>query len=282
LEREVLMTSRSTMSVVFLLFSLTAAPAISQEQDASGGKDHPLLSRLSGFYIWSYEEIEYGSEDFYDAEDIEFVVAGHKWVIEYSLKEGIEPPGQLKVQQNYVNAVREIGGEILDETGVYMKVAKEGRETWIGLWVSSDGSDYRLTIVERSVMEQEVVADPDALAGDITRSGHAAVYGILFDLDSYVIKPESEPTLQAIAEMLVANPALKLYLVGHTDMTGSLDYNMDLSGQRAQAVADVLVERFNISADRLAAKGVGPLCPVSTNRTEEGRRMNRRVDLVEM
>jgi len=282
LKKEGIMISRSTVPVALLLSLFCAVPALTQQQDVSGGKDHPLLSRMDGFYIWEYTEFEYESEGFYDAEDNEYVIAGHKWVIEYSLKEGLVPPGQLTVQQNYINAVKAIAGEVLNEDGVYMKVASEGRETWIYLWVSDNGSDYTLTLVERSAMEQEVVADPAALAGDITRSGHAAVYGILFDFDSYVIKPESEPTLQAIAELLVQNSSLNLYLVGHTDMTGSIDYNIALSANRAQAVVDALVERYGISADRLTAKGVGPLCPVSTNRTEEGRRLNRRVELVEM
>jgi outer membrane protein OmpA-like peptidoglycan-associated protein len=235
---------------------------------------------MDGFYIWNYSEFEYESEDFYDAEDNEYTIAGHKWVIEYSLREGLTPPGQLMVQQNYINAVRAIGGEILYEDGVYMKVVGDGKESWIYLWVDDDGSDYTLTIVERSVMEQEVVADPTALAGDISRTGHATVYGILFDFDSYVVKPESEPTLEAIADLLAADPSLSLYVVGHTDMTGSIDYNIELSANRAQAVVDVLVERYGIAAERLTGKGVGPLCPVSTNRTEDGRRLNRRVELV--
>lgn len=274
------MLSRSSLPIVLLLGLYCAIPALAQEQDVSGGKDHPLLSRMDGFYIYDYSEFEYESEDFYDADDNEYTVAGHKWVIEYSLREGLTPPGQLMVQQNYINAVRAIGGEILYEDGVYMKVVGEGKETWIYLWVDDDGSDYTLTIVERSAMEQQVVADPAALAGDITRSGHAAVYGILFDHDSYVIKAESEPTLQAIAELLFADSSLNLYVVGHTDMTGSVDYNMELSANRAQAVVDALVGRFGISAERLTADGVGPLCPVSSNRTEEGRRLNRRVELV--
>ncbi|MDH5386669.1 MAG: OmpA family protein, partial [Candidatus Aminicenantes bacterium] len=110
----------------------------------------------------------------------------------------------------------------------------------------------------------------------------AKVYGIYFDLDSYTIKPESEPTLQAIADMLKANSSLKVYVVGHTDMTGKLDYNMELSLKRAGSAVDALVNTHGIAADRLKAQGVGPLCPVSTNSTEEGRKLNRRVELVEM
>ncbi len=272
-----------TKGLIFIsLFCLIAGLAFSQEEDVEGSQDHPLLSRMENFYISGYEEFEYESHDFYDAEDNEYIIEGHKWVIEYTLKEGLTPPGQLKVRRNYINAIKEIGGTILFDQGVYMKVATDNKETWIEVWASSDGSDYRLTIVERTIMEQEVAADPDALAGDIKASGRAKVYGIYFDLDSHEIKPESDPILQAIADMLKANSSLKIYVVGHTDMTGQLDYNMELSLNRAKSVVDALVNTHGIAADRLQAQGVGPLSPVSTNNTEEGRKLNRRVELVEM
>jgi OOP family OmpA-OmpF porin len=272
-----------TKGLIFIsIFCLITGLAFSQEEDVEGSQDHPLLSRMENFYISGYEEFEYESHDFYDAEDNEYVIEGHKWVIEYTLKEGFTPPGQLKVRRNYINAIKEIGGTILFDQGVYMKVATDNKETWIEVWASSDGSDYRLTIVERTIMEQEVAADPDALAGDIKASGRAKVYGIYFDLDSHEIKPESDPTLQAIADMLNANESLKIYVVGHTDMTGQLDYNMELSLRRAESVVNALINTHGIAADRLQARGVGPLSPVSTNSTEEGRKLNRRVELVEM
>lgn len=261
---------------------LFVSVAFAQEEDEEGSKDHPLLSRMKNYYISGYKELQYDSHDFYDEEDNEYIIEGHKWVIEYTLRDGVEVPGELKVMKNYINAIKKIGGTILFDRGLYMKVAKGNKESWIEVWTSSDGSDYTLTIVERTIMEQEVVADPEAMAGDIKTTGHASVYGIYFDLDSYTIKPESEPTIKAIAEMLKANSSLKVYVIGHTDMTGKLEYNMELSGERAEAVVNALVDRYGIAADRLKAKGVGPLSPVSTNKTEEGRKLNRRVELVEM
>ena len=265
----------------FLVAIITISGVFAQE-DVEGSKDHPLLSRMQNFYIRDYEELDYDQHEFYDAQDNRYVIKGQKWVIGYSLQEGINPPGQLKVRQNYINAIKKIGGTILYDRGVYAKVEKDGKEAWIHLWVSSDGNHYRLTIVERTTMKQEVVADPTALAGDIKAKGHVAIYGIYFDLDSYAIKPESKPTLSAIAEMLKTNSSLKVYVVGHTDATGDFEYNMQLSAERAEAVVNALVNEYMISADRLKAKGIGPLSPVSTNKTEEGRALNRRVELVEM
>lgn len=266
---------------IFLII-LTAAIVLAEEQDVEGSKDHPLLSRMNNYYISEYEEFAYDSHEFYDAEDNEYVIEGRKWEISYTLKEGFSPPGQLKVRKNFINAIKKIGGTILFERGLYMKFAKDNTETWIEVWASDDGSDYRLTIVERTIMEQEVVADPEAMADDIKRTGHVAIYGIYFDFDSYVIKPESEPTLKAISELLKKDTSLKVYVVGHTDMTGTFEYNMELSSKRAGAVIKALVNKYGISVNRLNAKGVGPLCPVSTNKTEDGRKLNRRVELVEM
>jgi len=265
-----------------LLSIIIVCVTFAEDEDVEGSKDHPLLSRMKNFYISGYEELKYDSHEFYDAEDNEYVIEGRKWVIEYTLKEGIGPPGQLNVRKNYINAIKKIGGTILFDRGLYMKVAMGEKESWIEVWVSSDGSDYTLTIVERTIMEQEVVADPEAMAGNIRTTGHATVYGIYFDLDSYTIKPESEPTLDASADMLTADSSLKVYVVGHTDMTGNLEYNLDLSARRAEAVVNELVNNYGIDADRLMAKGVGPLSPVSTNTTEEGRKLNRRVELVQM
>ena len=64
-------------------------------------------------------------------------------------------------------------------------------------------------------------------------------------------------------------------------MTGDFDYNMELSLKRAQAVVELLVNEYGIAADRLTGKGAGPLCPVGSNKEENGRKLNRRVELVE-
>ena len=81
--------------------------------------------------------------------------------------------------------------------------------------------------------------------------------------------------------MLKMKSKINLYVIGHTDMTGDLKHNMELSENRAKAVVDALVKDYGISVKRLTGKGVGPLCPVSTNKTEEGKQLNRRAELVE-
>ncbi|MCD4751124.1 MAG: DUF4892 domain-containing protein [Thermoanaerobaculales bacterium] len=139
----------------------------------------------------------------------------------------------------------------------------------------------KLVLLEKQAMEQGLITvNAKALAQDIDRSGHAAVYGVFFDTDMAEIKTESEPALREIAALLKRNPELQLFVVGHTDNTGSLSHNKELSFRRAGAVVAELTSRYDIDGDRLVAAGVGPLAPVTSNLTPEGRAQNRRVELV--
>jgi outer membrane protein OmpA-like peptidoglycan-associated protein len=275
---KILQMAMAIVLVIMLGFSYA-------EDDYKGCSDHPMFSRIQDFYISSCKEVEYDSHDFYDETGKKQVIEGHKWRINYKIKKGLTPAGVLKIKKNYIDAVKKIGGQVLKEGGhCFMRVDNAGRQTWLELntATTTTGDNYSLIIVQTAVMAQEVVADPDAMASNIHTTGHFTVYGIYFDHDSYAVKSESEPALKSIAEMLKAHDNLKVYVVGHTDATGEPDYNMELSRKRAQAVADQLVAKYSISPKRLKAQGVGSLSPISTNRTEEGRKLNRRVELVEM
>lgn len=141
---------------------------------------------------------------------------------------------------------------------------------------------FMVDIIEGDKLEDGLVTvDAKAMGESIDRDGRVAIYGIHFATDRSDILPESAGTITEIAKLLTARPSLKLYVVGHTDATGSLDHNMKLSEQRAQAVVAALLQQHGVAADRLIAKGVGPLAPVSTNSTETGRAANRRVELVQ-
>lgn len=118
----------------------------------------------------------------------------------------------------------------------------------------------------------------DALAKD----GHVATHGILFDVGSATIRPESTPTLEKIGEMLKKHPELKLEIDGHTDNTGNAAANQKLSEARAAAVKTYLMTSYKVDAARLAAKGFGASKPIASNDTPEGRQQNRRVELVKM
>jgi len=146
---------------------------------------------------------------------------------------------------------------------------------------SNEKKIYMIDIIEETKMEDDLITiNAEEMLKGIKAEGKIALYGIYFDFDKADVKPESAPTLQEIANLLKNDPSLKLYVVGHTDMKGKLDYNVDLSKKRAAAVVKELTTKYGIKADRLTSDGVGPLAPVATNETEDGRKLNRRVELV--
>ena len=83
-----------------------------------------------------------------------------------------------------------------------------------------------------------------------------------------------------VATLLQQNPALQIYVVGHTDNVGKRKDNLELSNKRAAAVVKELISHYQIEASRLESGGVGPLAPVATNDTKEGKELNRRVEIV--
>ncbi len=138
-----------------------------------------------------------------------------------------------------------------------------------------------LEVIESEAMDTGMVTvKAGAMAKGIDATGHIAIYGVYFDTNSAEIKPESSSTLEEISKLLQNRPSLRLRVVGHTDSQGGYEHNMDLSRRRAEAVAASLVSRYGIDSGRLRAAGVGPLSPVASNDTPEGRAKNRRVELV--
>jgi OmpA-OmpF porin, OOP family len=102
--------------------------------------------------------------------------------------------------------------------------------------------------------------------------------GIQFDLDKYNIKAEYQPILDEAISSLKSKPDVKVVINGHTDSSGTAKYNKGLSEKRAKAVLDYFVSK-GISASRLQAAGHGFDDPIADNKTQEGRALNRRVEL---
>jgi len=115
----------------------------------------------------------------------------------------------------------------------------------------------------------------------IRSKGHAALDGVYFETGKATLKETSKAALMNIASFLKANSTKTFYVVGHTDNTGTFDRNMELSLNRAIAVRKALTQQFQIQPGQLKAQGVGPLAPVLSNSTDEGRARNRRVEIVE-
>jgi outer membrane protein OmpA-like peptidoglycan-associated protein len=268
------------------IFLLAFSGIVFAQEDAKGCKDHPMFTRMPNFYIQECKEKDFDQADFLDEKRNEIKVEGRVHWGGYAIKKGVKAPTDLQILRNYQNAIKKIGGVVTHEKlgsnygETYLKLGKAGKTYWV-IVNSHSGERYELTVVEKAEMAQEVVANAKSLMSNIQATGHASVYGIHFDFDKADIKPESEPALKEIAKLLQENKGLKLYVVGHTDNVGNIEYNIKLSKARADAVMKELVIKYKVSTSRLKAYGVGSLAPVASNKTEEGSAKNRRVELVE-
>jgi OOP family OmpA-OmpF porin len=280
-------TKTISMKKLIGLFVLILAgfTPLSAQEDAEGSKDPALFTRMPGYHIYRYDDIQFDKYEFRISDAKTQVVEGHHLYILYDLNNNVQVPSPLQTVRNYTNAIKKVGGQLVYEfedggiQNVILKLVKNSQETWAHVIASGNGQ-YSIHIIEKQLMNQDVIADASSMANSIKESGKVALYGIYFDTGKSTLKPESQTALQEIAKLLKSNPGLKLYVVGHTDNTGLFDANMKLSMDRASAVVNALVSQHSVNASSLKACGDGPTAPVASNDTEEGKALNRRVELV--
>ncbi len=273
---------RILFGVMTLCFACLSTAQAQEQKDIQGGQDHPLLTRMPGYYLSAFDVKDYDKYDvsaYLTGPDANW--EGRITTLGYTRLNGAKPVSMVQISKNYENAIKAIGGKTLASgaRSVLAKVQKNGGLSYVQAEAFNDGADYTLVIVETKAMEQEVKADAAALRASLATTGRAIVDGIYFDTAKAVLKPESEPSLAQVKQLLEANPAMALFVVGHTDTVGQLEANLKLSADRADAVVKALVGR-GISASRLKSAGVGPYAPVAPNTNDDGRAKNRRVELV--
>jgi len=272
---------RFIISGILLASCFMAGIALAQT-DIQGSKDHPMITRMPGYYISEYTVSEFGAYDptVINGKDVHW--EGKVYSIGYSREENGRPISMLQIVRNYEAAVKRIGGKILgsgDERRMAAEIRKDGTLTGVYVEAVNEGRSYSLTIVESQTMQQEVVADAKAMRNDLAESGKTIIQGIFFDTGSATIKSESEPALIEIVKLFKESPELKVYVIGHTDNVGSLESNLKLSTDRAASVVKTLISR-GIAASRLKSAGVGPYSPVGSNDSDAGKAKNRRVEFV--
>lgn len=255
-----------------LLFLGLVIPALAQE-DIPGSKDHPMFSRMTGFYITDYEFEEFGSAVFILEKGDEVKVEGKKTYIYYESKEDVPT---LKIIRNYSNAIKKIGGTSYEyfNNRAWMFYIKGNYEIWIDVYAGEN--HYTLTIVEKGEVVQEINAI--SLYEELNKTGKAVLY-INFESGKSVILPESKKIIEEIVTMMTQNPDLKISVEGHTDNVGTEAANQNLSEERARSVAEAIIAG-KIDKSRLQSKGFGEMKPIADNKTEDGRAKNRRVELI--
>ncbi|HBC77475.1 MAG TPA: OmpA family protein [Bacteroidales bacterium] len=125
------------------------------------------------------------------------------------------------------------------------------------------------------------VGAPD-MRNKLMTEGKLVTYGIYFDVNKDVVKPESYGTLKEIASILNEVPDVKVKITGFTDSDGADAANLDLSRRRAASVKSELVKSFNVNGDRLVTDGLGEGQPVAPNDTPANKALNRRVEFLKL
>ena len=293
-----------------ILMAITlAAISLMQGQDVRGSSDHPVLSRYPGSRIQAYNQVEF--DQYPLALGVDKGVPANVQQIEGKVTKirYVNPAGRsaFEIYKNYEDALKSAGfqtlwscaagdcGRTMNWNALNGLTASGGINDIRYLTVRGKVDDKTVTIamavntgnttvhfVESKAMDSGLVkASAAEMAEGIDRDGHISVYNIFFDTGRSELKPESKEALDEVAKLLKERPNLKLMIVGHTDSTGTFDGNMKLSADRSAAVAAALTKDYGIAADRLQAHGAGQLAPVASNRTDEGKAKNRRVDFVE-
>lgn len=294
------MTQRPLPLLIGLMaigFSLASLPAAGAPGDAPGCEPHPLFNRFPGEALGECERLRFNRLEMWrwidpanpGAGEEPFSVEGEYWqyLNGFSDNAAGSRPTRLELTRNYENAVRQSKGTVLraSDREVVFRIRKDGDEYWGESGCGSDAEDgtcaaIRHRLVRVAGMEQVIVVTAEQIANSIADEGKAVFYGLFFDSGKAEMKPESAPTLEAMAAWLRANPQTRVFIVGHTDMQGSVEQNRSLSRARAAAVVKALVDQYAIDASRLEAEGAGPFAPVSNNTSDKGRAQNRRVEMV--
>ena len=300
--------------LLLALSVLAPAGAAAQTRDVAGAKDVPGIGRFGGSLITGYQVKDFDAAKmqgavFKDGQPADpRRLEGKITRIAYRTNPG---PSITEVSRNFETQLAKAGFETLltcdtdacgripfsegiealpipqmwvDGFNYHYFAGRKidgGRETYASVVVSENNREIyaQLTIAELGAIENKMV-DAAVMAKGLRETGRIALYGIYFDTDRAVLKPESRPTLEQIAKLLTSQVALNVFIVGHTDSQGPYAYNLDLSRRRAEAIAEELVKNYRIGAPRLRTAGLAHLAPVGSNADEAGRALNRRVELV--
>lgn len=119
-------------------------------------------------------------------------------------------------------------------------------------------------------------------AAQVTREGDLLAITLkgdmTFDTNSTVVRPGLYNEIDRIAQVMVQYPETQIVVQGHTDSSGSDEYNQRLSERRAETVKNLILQR-GVDSSRITSMGYGESMPVASNNTPEGRQMNRRVEI---
>jgi outer membrane protein OmpA-like peptidoglycan-associated protein len=256
-----------------LLFLITLHPAHLDAQSRN-----PLLVTMHNYRLNYQESGESSIGVPMASSDIVFL-DGKKTFMQFSYKYNTSP-GAYRVFDNYRNLVKRYGGELIftEDNFASYKVVRANKEYWLVVETYKNGQEYTLALLERDVVQFDMSEDEFIAA--LNSRGSISLY-VNFQSGASDLPDGADVALRRITAFLMMNPELQISIEGHTDNVGSTSDNRVLSEARARAVMGSLI-RQGVSETRLSARGWGSERPIGDNSTNEGRRKNRRVELVKV
>lgn len=257
--------SSETFNAILAAYGLELTPEAAANVPAS------YAQVVDGNVVFNNKSMAYTPEDY------------HRIFTAYGLTLSPEDAALIQGPVNYCKVVD--GQVVLGKTST----------AYSALGFSQILAAYKLPAVEPEVVVKEepcVDSDGDGVCDDVDacpgtpkgvkvdeRGCWVLDQNCLFDFDKSVVKPEYYPLLNDIVKVMNDNPSLRVELEGHTCSIGTNKYNQGLSERRANAVKKYLVEKGMVDPSRVSAVGYGEERPIATNENEEGRKLNRRVEL---
>lgn len=242
----------------------------------------------SGFYLSLYEgEGEFQDDAIYPGiNGVNINMDQNRWnVVAYKESAAYTQEGSTEIALTDINKMNHVivwvqkrrlriyhkGQKALDLPTILYPEVKYNRIRF-SLW-GNEGTSFITNLRLTS-------AAPD-MRSKLLTEGKIVSYGIYFDVNKDVVKPESNGTIKGIATVLTENPDVKIKIVGHTDSDGVDAANMDLSKRRAASVKNELV-KMGIDASRIETDGKGETVPVAPNDNAANKAMNRRVEFIKI
>jgi len=293
----------------------------SAEQDMKGSHDHPLVTRFPGSIIYDYKKQDFNEFDlpsgpmygtYQNEVKIDYnkskfkTLEGKTTQITYSfpaittLHEIYSSMKQAMLSSKYkeiFNCEQKKCGEpsvwniqfpnlSTSNNNERRYLSYHKNDVYISYYVADLGGYIlsQLDVIESRQLDKNKVKvlTSKNLSNTLQSKGKVIVSGIYFDTGKSSIKSKSSVAISHIAELLKKDKNLKLYVIGHTDNQGPLAFNLNLSEKRADAVRKQLIVKHGINKNRLLSAGVGPYSPVTSNKSDNGKSLNRRVELVKM
>lgn len=268
---------------LYLFWLVVMLTILTAQSVSAATKEHSFIRPIPGFKLWDSEFKNFSAFEFKveqkDGSIEENQIKGKYWELIYEYEKSDREFSPLEIIENYRQETQKKGGKVLsDDDNVldFTVPLPDGGTAWAHLWAQNNY--YEMTIVDQEGFKKRLTFSAKEMKEKLDSEGHVAVYGIHFDFDKADLKMGSEKVLTEIVKLMKDYPQLQVEIQGHTDNVGDREYNLDLSERRAQTVKDYL-GLYGIESSRMTVKGYGFDMPVATNDTEEGRALNRRVEL---